>query len=298
MSRILNLGSINLDHVYAVDHFVRPGETLASADYQLHAGGKGYNQTIALARAGADVAHLGAVGEEGQWLVERLAKEGVATDRIAMIDAATGHAIIQVTPEGENAIVLYAGANHAIDGDAIRAALAKLGSGDWLLTQNETSAVAEAMRQAKERGLKIAFNPAPMTDAVHDYPLDLVDLLIVNETEAEALAGESAEGAGAALRKRYPQADVLLTLGSQGAKFLGKEGEIFQAAEKVKAVDTTAAGDTFIGFFLAELLASETDKAASEDVYRRALELGCRASAVCVTRPGAARSIPRRSELA
>jgi len=289
MPRILNLGSINLDHVYAVDHFVRPGETLATDDYQLHAGGKGYNQTIALARAGADVTHLGAVGPEGRWLVEKLRDEGVAVDQIAERDTPTGHAIIQVDRGGENAIFLYAGANHTIDAETAANALVNFVAGDWLLTQNETSAVPETMRLAKERGMHIAFNPAPMTPAVHDFPLELVDLFIVNETEAEALAGVSADDAGAALRTRFPGAAVALTLGSKGARYLCDEGDFFQAAESVEPVDTTAAGDTFIGFFLSALLQGQGGEGG--------LSLACRASAVCVTRHGAAGSIPTRIEL-
>lgn len=289
MSRILNLGSINIDHVYAVDHFVRPGETLASSDYQIHAGGKGYNQTIALARAGAKVTHLGATGEDGRWLVERLAKEGVEVDHIGKVDAATGHAIIQVGPGGENAIVLHAGANHVLDAQDVAETLTGFGHGDWLLTQNETSAVATAMHLARECGLKIAFNPAPMNDTVFEYPLELVDLFIVNETEAEALSGKPAADAGAALRDRYPNAAVALTLGAEGARYLGADGDFFQEAQKVEAVDTTAAGDTFIGYFLAALL---NGQAGAEG-----LSTACRASAICVTRHGAAASIPKRSEL-
>lgn len=289
MPRILNLGSINIDHVYAVDHFVRPGETLASKGYQVHAGGKGYNQTIALARAGAAVTHLGAIGQDGQWLVDRLAEEGVGVGQIYRSAEATGHAIIQVSPAGENAIVLHAGANYSIGQEAVAAALAACEPRDWLLTQNETSTVADAMRAAKAKGLKIAFNPAPMTGAVAGYPLELVDLFICNETEAAEITGVAVADAPAALRAKYPHTAVVLTLGSQGAQYCDARGDIFQAAEKVQAVDTTAAGDTFIGFFLAELLANGDAQAA--------LALGCRAAGICVTRPGAASAIPRRDEV-
>ncbi|GHB91815.1 ribokinase [Cerasicoccus arenae] len=290
MVRILNLGSINIDHVYAVDHFVRPGETLASLGYQVFAGGKGYNQSIALARAGATVSHLGCIGEDGRWLVDRLTKDGVGADLIAESDSATGHAIIQVSSSGENAIVLHAGANHVIDEAALKLALASYGPGDWLLTQNETSSVANAMRLAKAKGLRIAFNPAPMTDAVQDFPLELVDCFILNETEAEALSGGETDQAGEALRARYPQAVVVLTLGAKGACYLDAQDEVHQAAEPVEAVDTTAAGDTFTGFFLASLIAGAKPQ--------EALALGSRAAGICVTRSGAANSIPFRSELA
>lgn len=290
MSRILNLGSINIDHVYAVDHFVRPGETLASNRYQVFAGGKGFNQSIALARAGASVAHLGCVGQDGEWLLKRLADDGASTEHVSVVSEATGHAMIQVSSSGENAIVLHAGANHGISTVAIESALQGYGTGDWLLTQNETNAVGETMRLAKARGLSIAFNPAPMTDAVHGFPLDLVDLFIVNETEAEALSGVEVSQAGAALLERYPRSAILLTLGAQGARYLSADGNFQQSAEPVQAIDTTAAGDTFIGYFLAELMQSRDAPAA--------LAIACRAAGIAVTRVGAADSIPRRAELA
>ncbi|WP_309399906.1 ribokinase [Cerasicoccus maritimus] len=290
MSRILNLGSINIDHVYSVDHFVRPGETLASLQYSVFAGGKGFNQSVALARAGAAVAHLGAVGADGLWLTQRLASEGVDLSSVAQVGAATGHAMIQVSASGENAIVLHAGANHALSAQAIERAMDGFGPDDWLLTQNETNGIAEAMKLAKARGMKIAFNPAPMTDAVQGFPLEMVDLFIVNETEAEALAGASIEMAGEALCACYPQAAVLLTLGAEGAVYFKDSERHFQSAERVEAIDTTAAGDTFIGYFLASLL-------ARDDGVEESLALACRAAGIAVTRLGASDSIPRRDEL-
>ncbi|WP_269541245.1 ribokinase [Cerasicoccus fimbriatus] len=289
MSRILNLGSINIDHVYAVDHFVRPGETLASRHYQIFAGGKGFNQSIALARAGAPVAHLGCIGQDGEWLLKQLAGDGASTEHVSVGSEATGHAMIQISSGGENAIVLHAGANHGISKAAIELALQGYGAGDWLLTQNETNAVGETMCLAKARGLKIAFNPAPMTDAVHGFPLELVDLFILNETEAEALAGAGVADVGTALRKRYPGADILLTLGAEGAQLLRGAEVIRQVAEPVDVVDTTAAGDTFIGYFLAEILAGSEAQSA--------LTIACHAAGIAVTRVGASDSIPRRKEL-
>ncbi|WP_309385957.1 ribokinase [Cerasicoccus frondis] len=288
MPRVLNLGSINIDHVYTVDHFVRPGESEISKGYEVFAGGKGFNQSIALARAGAEVSHLGAVGEDGAWLVERLKQEGVDVGFVSLHTHATGHALIQVATSGENAIVVYPGANQEITHDEIQKAMASFGAGDWLLTQNETSGVAEAMQLAKEKGLRIAFNAAPMSEAVHGYPLELVDLFILNETEAEALAGVDKEPASDVLCKRYPQAAILLTLGAEGARYLDANCELTQAAEAVDVVDTTAAGDTFIGYFLGDLIAGKS--------ISNALETSCRAAGIAVTRPGASNSIPLRSE--
>jgi len=288
--RILNIGSLNIDYVYAVDHFVRPGETLASLNFSVFAGGKGFNQSIALARAGAAASHAGKVGKDGAWLVARLEQEGVDASAIATAEAATGHAIIQVIPSGENAIVLHGGANQSVSESDIARALARHKAGDYLLVQNEISSVADAIRGGAKRGMKVVFNPAPISPAVRGYPLDLVDLFILNETEAEGLTEKTAfEDIRAEMRRRFPKAMTVLTLGGRGAVCFDAGALYRQPAFAVNALDTTAAGDTFTGYFLAGLM--EHGDAA------RALELGCRAAAICVTRPGAADSIPLRKEL-
>ena len=291
---ILVFGSLNIDHVYQVKHFVRPGETLASTDYRRFQGGKGANQSVALARAGAPVFHAGRVGPEGVWLREQLAAEGVDVAHVEVGDAPTGHAIIQVDRAGENAILLYGGANLTISAADARRVLARFKPGDWLLLQNEISAMPDILRVAAERGLSVAFNPAPMTPQVFGYPLDAVSLFVVNQTEGAALARvESAESPAAivdALRSRFPQAAHLLTLGGDGSLYASAEERIRTAAAPVEAVDTTAAGDTFTGYFLAEFLAGQPTA--------EALTRASRAAAICVTRPGAAVSIPRREELA
>lgn len=288
--RILNFGSLNVDHVYRVEHFVRPGETLSSTDYRVFMGGKGSNQSIALALAGAPVSHAGKLGRDGAWIEERLRRFGVDTAFVGIADGASGHAIIQVNAQGENAIILHGGANRAITADDARRVLDHFGAGDWLLLQNEISAVPDIMREARARGMAVAFNPAPMQQSVRQYPLECVDLFVVNEIEAAELCGErEPERVLTVMRQRYPRAATVLTLGSEGAAYAGPEGRCRVPAVKVKAVDTTAAGDTFIGYFLAERLRSVGPEAA--------LKLACRAAALCVTRPGAADSIPRRAEV-
>ena len=290
---ILVFGSLNIDHVYQVEHFVRPGETLPSTEYRRFQGGKGANQSVALARAGAPVFHAGRVGPEGAWLRDELDAEGVNVEHVAVGDLATGHAMIQVDRDGENAIILYGGANLAITGADARRVLANFGPGDWLLLQNEISAMPDILQAAAQRGLAVAFNPAPMTAAVHGYPLDDVSLFVVNRTEGAALAGvETAEPPEVILRKlqsRFPHAAILFTLGGDGSLYARGGERIGTPAQSVEAVDTTAAGDTFIGYFLAELVAGEST--------RQSLTLATRAAALCVTRPGAAVSIPRRHEL-
>ncbi len=287
---ILNLGSVNIDHVYEVEHFVRPGETLSSNGYQIFAGGKGFNQSVALARAGAQTFHAGRIGRDAGWLIERLKKEGIDTTHLQESDTPTGHAMIQVTPSGENAIVLFGGANQIVTEADLAPAFSSFAPGDYFLVQNETSAVADAIRQAHEKKLRIVFNPAPMSPAVRDYPLNLVDLFVLNETEAEGLTGETDPDAiRQKMLAQYPKAAVVLTLGSKGAIYFDAESIHQESAPAVDAVDTTAAGDTFIGYFLAELMQSNNPA--------KALQQGCRAAALCVTRPGAADSIPHLKEL-
>ena len=188
---ILNFGSLNIDLVYQVEHIARPGETIASSSHQVFAGGKGANQSAALARAGARVFHAGQVGPDGQWLVDKLAGLGVDVQHIRVGDVPTGHAIIQVDRQGQNSIVLFAGANAQIDRGAIDAALSHFDRGDILLLQNEINDVSYIIASASERGLTICLNPAPFGPEVRAYPLELVDVLIVNETEATGLAGAS-----------------------------------------------------------------------------------------------------------
>lgn len=288
--KILNIGSINVDHVYAVEHFVRPGETLSGSSYSIFAGGKGFNQSIALARAGAATHHLGKIGKDGEWLLQRLEQEAVDTTHVKVAESATGHAIIQVIPSGENAIVLHGGANQSLSESDISCALSSCSAGDYLLVQNETNAVAEAIREGSERELRVVFNPAPMASAVRNYPLECVDMFILNETEAKGLTGKTApEDVRIAMCKQFPRAATVLTMGSQGAVYFDSDSLHHQPAVMVDPVDTTAAGDTFIGYFLAELMQGG-DPA-------KALSLGCHAAAICVTRTGASDSIPLREEL-
>lgn len=287
---ILNFGSVNIDHVYRVDHLVRPGETIASRDYQQFSGGKGFNQSIALARAGADVSHAGRIGADGVWLRAQLAADGADVGFLAVVDGPSGHALIQVDAEGENAIILFGGANRTFTGEDARAILDNCGAEDWLLLQNEISAMPEILQLAGERGLRVVFNPAPMGPEVLDYPLDTVSIFVVNETEGEAFTGEDEPDAIlGGMRARFPAATVVLTLGGDGSLYDDGKQRVRVPAQKVEAVDTTAAGDTFIGYFLAGLAAGDDPKVA--------LEMATCAAAICVTRPGAAPSIPRREEV-
>ncbi|AWY00258.1 ribokinase [Marinomonas primoryensis] len=297
---IYNFGSINLDHLYQLDHFVRPGETMASNSYQCLLGGKGANQSVALAKAGARVKHVGAIHYNDQAIIKQLESLGVDTALIEKIDVPTGHAIIQLNKEAENSIILYQGANHALTEEQVDQVLSQATAGDWVLLQNETNLIEYTMRKAQEHGVKVAFNPAPMDAELTKKVLGFVDLLIVNEVEAMDLIGTSdIDSTIAAFPKAYPELAVLMTLGKAGVcYFSGKESagkkstgeeKLFVKAFSVKAVDTTAAGDTFIGFCLASLM--------NGDDITQSITRACAASAICVTRLGAASSIPTQDEV-
>lgn len=288
--KVLNFGSLNVDHVYAVPHFVRPGETLASSSYACFCGGKGLNQSIALALAGADVYHAGKLGQNALWLRDRLASAGVKTDYLTISDDPNGHAIIQVNPEGQNSIILYGGANRRISRSDVEPVFSNFEEGDYLLLQNEISAIPDIMNLGARRGMRIVFNPAPMGPEVAGYPLHLVHCFVLNEVEAADMTGEvHPSRILAAMHSRFPRCQVVLTLGEQGAIWSEGAQQINVPALQVKAIDTTAAGDTFIGYLLAGL-------AAGRDI-EFCMRMACRAAALCVTRRGASDSIPCRAEV-
>ena len=288
--KLVNLGSLCVDNVYRVGNITGPGETVASVSHEVFPGGKGLNQSIAAARAGAAVEHFGCIGRDGLWLRDALAAEGVGVAGLRVVDTPSGHAVIQVNDAGENAIVIAGGANRALVPDDVRAALDRTEPGDWLLLQNEINDLDAVLRAAYERGCRVAFNVAPVDGREQGYDLDGVALLIVNEIEAAALAGtEDRLAAVRTLRGRYPEADVVLTVGRDGLTYEGPGGAAEIPAYTVDAVDETAAGDAFIGYLMAGLIAGEP--------MATALRLGSAAGALAVTKAGAASSIPLRDDV-
>ncbi|TDO98798.1 ribokinase [Marinomonas balearica] len=288
---IYNFGSINLDHVYQVDHFVRPGETMASESYQCLLGGKGANQSAALAKAGADVRHVGAVHSVDKLILKQLKDVGVNIELVAQIDMPTGHAIIQINKNAENSIILYQGANHCLTEEQIDGVLDQAAEGDWVLLQNETNLVPYIAKQAKSKSLKVAYNPAPMDVSITKPLLDSIDLLIVNEVEAmDLVAVDSVNEAVEAMPKQFPNLAVLMTLGSDGVRYFEEGTDLYVPAFTVEAQDTTAAGDTFIGFTMSAMFSGLS--------IEESIKQGCAASAICVTRIGALASIPNSDEVA
>ena len=292
--RVLNFGSLNLDYVYQVDHFVQPGETLSAASRVVKFGGKGLNQSIALARAGADVAHAGCIGAGGEALKARLEQDGVDTSMLLKVDEMQGHTVIQVDPHGENCILLYGGSNQCVTGAQIRETLAGYTAGDWLVLQNEINGLAEIVDTASAGGMVIALNPSPYDKRLEAVDLSKLSWLLVNEVEAGQIAGsDDPEAAWTWLHARYPRLSVLITLGGAGSVAYRVNGDAVETARqdafRVKALDTTAAGDTYTGYFISALMAGLPLK----ECMRRA----SMASAISVTRLGAADSIPGLDEV-
>lgn len=281
---IWNLGSINADLVYAVPHIPVPGETLSSTARTTFMGGKGANMSVAIARAGSRINHIGALGPDGGWAVQRLLEYGVDTRHIAQVNIATGHAIIMVDAQGENAILLHAGSNGEIPQATLQNALSEAQTGDWFVTQNETNLQRTGTSLAKKMGLKVAYAAAPFSAERTMAVIEHLDFLILNEVEAQQLTdatGKTPDTLGVR--------DVIVTLGGDGANWFGSDGKQHFPALSVTPVDTTGAGDTFTGYVLAGL-----DQGMP---MAQAIGLATKAGALMVTRHGTADAIPDLSEV-
>lgn len=288
--KLINFGSVNVDHVYQLSHLVRKGETIASTDYQKNEGGKGFNQAVALAKAGQKVYFAGAIGADGLFLKECLNGYGVDTMYLEVFDIPTGHAIIQVDEDGSNSIILYGGANRRITEEMVERVLNQFAAGDVVLMQNEICGGDIILREAARRGLRVVLNPSPITPELLTWPLEYVEWFILNEVEAEDMTGEKdPERMLDVILRKYPQSHVVLTLGEQGAVYAYETCRVHQPAVPAKAVDSTAAGDTFTGYFLHSIL--------NGDSVESALTVAARAAAITVSRPGAAVSIPVMEEV-
>ena len=292
--KVLCFGSLNIDYTYTVPHFVQKGETISCTELRLFGGGKGLNQSVALSRAGLNVSLAGAIGEDGRFLLDELQRAGVDTRYVDILPGVrTGHAIIQNDAEGDNCILVFGGANHCTGREQIDRVLSSFGKGDLLTLQNEIRELDYLIRKARARGMKIALTPAPMNEAVKDLPLEEIDYLFLNEVEASCLLGHEVETApleaARELRRRFGVKNVALTLGAEGSVFSGETGDFVQAAIPAEAVDTTGAGDTFAGFFLAGALQGFDTQ--------RALYFASAAASIAITRSGASASIPDRDEV-
>lgn len=288
--KVLSFGSLNIDYVYAVDHIILPGETEDTGGREIHCGGKGLNQSIALSRAGVKVMHAGLVGEEGDALIEQCAENGVDTRFIRKVPGPSGHTVIQVDKKGQNSILLFGGANRQMTPDYIDEVLSAFGEGDLILLQNEINLLDEIIERAYAKKMCIVLNPSPYDGALSSCDLNKISYFIMNELEGEAISKEKTpDGMLFFMKEHYPQARTVLTLGCDGSMYQDADGILKQGIYEVKALDTTAAGDTFTGYFIASILKGRSPK--------EALSIAAKASSIAVTRHGAIDSIPVLSEV-
>ena len=288
--KVLNFGSLNLDYVYQVESILIPGETQASKSRQIFCGGKGLNQSIARAKAGIPVYHAGLIGEGGEPLLEVCKENGVNTEFIRQIPGPCGHTVIQVDENGQNCILLFGGSNRSMTKEFVDTVLDSFEEGDIILLQNEINELDYIIDRAYEKHMMIILNPSPFDNALENCDLSKISLFLMNEIEGFQITGEKEpDKILTKVKALYPKAKVVLTLGGDGSVYQDETGIYRQGIFKVKAVDTTAAGDTFTGYFISSII----DGLPVQD----GLELAAKASAIAVSRPGATASIPLRSEV-
>ena len=285
--KILNFGSINKDFVYLVENFVQSGQTISSKKYEVFLGGKGLNQSVALAHSSANIYHAGCINKNDDSIIIQLNKWGVNTDNIIKVEDPTGHAIIQVNDNGENSIIIHGGANHSISSEQIENTLNKFKSGDILVLQNEINKIEEIINRGYEIGMKIFLNPAPFTKEIINYPLQKLDTLIFNESEGFGLSSGEQDKTKILkyLSKKYPSTKLLLTLGKKGSIYIYNNKVIEIPANKVNSVDTTAAGDTYIGYFISSYY--------KNNEVKESMEIASKAASISTTKIGGAISIPK-----
>lgn len=291
MMKKLVFGSLNIDRTYQVAEFVRPKETVSALGYSCFCGGKGFNQAVALARAGSELSFAGVIGADGGMLRHGLLEEHIDIHLLRESAGASGHAVIQVNEQGENCIIVVPGSNAEVSRDYVDQVLCEFSPGDLIVLQNEIPQLDYIIQRAGEKGMVIALNPSPFNGAIAKCRLDLIKYLLINEVEGGALTGsQDPQEILDALHRRLPNTAVVLTLGENGAYFMAADGQrSYCPAAPCQCVDTTAAGDTFTGYFLTEYL-ERGDPA-------EALRWAAAASAIAVSRKGASTSIPRREEV-
>ena len=288
--KVLNMGSMNLDYVYSVDHIIQPGETEATGSRNIFLGGKGINQSCALAKAGVEVYHAGMIGADGQAFLDACKEYGIHSDYIRTVDGPSGHTIIQVDKDAQNSILLFGGANQRFTKECIDEVLSNFEASDLLLLQNEINLLSYIVDSAYEKGMTIALNPSPFNEKMDTVDMSKISIFLLNEVEGFQITGcTEPDAIIEKLLNTYPHARVVLTLGKDGAMYADAQQRYTQPVFPVKAVDTTAAGDTFTGYFLAGLTEGMP--------IPETLEMSAKAASIAVSREGAVPSIPYRSEL-
>lgn len=300
-NRVTVIGSLNVDTILEIPRLPKPGETLAMHNQSFAGGGKGSNQGIAAGRAGADTHFIGKIGDDtnGQFMINSMKDSGINVDQVTVTkDAKTGQAFILLDDEGQNSILVYGGANQKLNVDDVKNAEVTIADSDFIITQFETPMdVAEAaFKTAKANDVVTILNPAPARQAIPASLLAVSDLVVPNETESQTLTGIEITDEASMVKAANKMHDmgakcVIITVGSKGAFYHTVSGDTgFVDAFKVKAVDTTAAGDTFIG-----ALSSQLNKDMSN--LTDAIRFANRASSITVQRMGAHPSIPTLAEI-
>ena len=299
-NKVVVLGSLNVDRILQMDRVPEPGETLALNNQDMAGGGKGANQAIAAARSGAQTSFIGRVGadENGKFMLQQLVNSGVTTDLVAVDeDAGTGQAFVMVEKSGENRILIYGGANAQLSATDVKKAQTQIAAADLMVAQLETPVETTqfAFQMAKELGVKTILNPAPAMAKLPAELLKNTDVITPNETEVEILTGIAVTDEAAMLKAAQRLHDlgvatVIITLGSKGVFYDDGAQHGIVPAFKVQAVDTTAAGDTFLG-----ALSSELNPDLSN--LKTAIEYGNKASSLAVQKMGAQPSIPTRKDI-
>lgn len=298
-NKVTVVGSLNVDTTLRIKRMPLPGETLAAADKTSAAGGKGANQAVAAARSGAQTAFVGQVGTDngGEMMIKDLQDNGIDTTGIRENDqVGTGSAAILLDEDGQNSILVYGGANQQLSVDDVVAAKQQIAAADFVIAQFETpqSATLKAFQIAKANGVKTILNPAP-AQKIDPALLKLTDLIIPNETESASLTGiiitdETSMLMSAAKYAQMGVRNLIITVGAKGAFYCTQDGYNFVPAFKVNAVDTTAAGDTFIGSLASQLKPDMSN-------IEKALVYAQRVSSLAVQKMGALPSIPTHDEI-
>lgn len=288
--KYLVFGSLNIDYVYSVKRVAKEKETIKALKEEIFCGGKGFNQACALAKASSDPIYFaGACGKDGDMLIENMRKLHIKDDYILKTEINTGKALIQVDEKGENSIVIYPGANHEIHEDYIDEVLNHFEEDDVLLLQNEISNINYIIEKASQRKMIICLNPSPFDESIESY--EKIDYLFINEVEGEGLTSlKNPNEIIHTLHKRFPNKNIILTLGENGSMFMDQEGNFYQyGIYQRDVVDTTAAGDTFTGYFIEHYL--------KEKDGLKALKVAAIASGISVSIKGASNSIPFKEEV-
>lgn len=290
MNKICVIGSVNMDMVFQVERFVKAKETISSSQMEIFLGGKGLNQSVAFRKAYGHVFLGGNIGKVDEKLIEKISDYGIDTSLLSLVDTNTGTAFIQVDEHGQNCIVLHKGANHKFTKEQIDFILGHFQANDLIVLQNETNLLEYMIRESKKRGLLIALNPSPFDETIERLPLELVDYILLNEVEGEELTGKvDPNDILKFMESKYPNTCVVLTLGADGVLCSKQQKRFFQKSQQVEVVDSTAAGDTFTGYFLASIL--------EEKDILESLRVATFAAGISVTRKGATASIPSASEV-